>query len=589
MDDSGHGTWDRGDQIAVACNDGSFVNFALDGTGDTKRAVFTGTIPNGKQLGSVAVYPADAAVSLSGGQLSLNLSSSIPAAVSSDYPGVMVGAIADSWEVNFKQVLGFLKLTLNNYPGEAVEIRLSSDQALSGVFSAPVDELLSGGLKASQANSGSGLSLSVNGSGKSVYAIVPVPVAEYPSIQMQLLNNKGEMVVEQVLSDYATDITRAQLHAMTTTCEEVSAPPCRINIGGDRTVMKAVSEGIYEGEFEVPASTTFTVEFDGAPYGFASGSGAGGLGTISAANSALPVAKISSAGKSKKTYYVRRAQGTMASTDLADNPFVIDLEAPGKIKVRFDNTDPAAPRYKISLVEDADPAVIFHEDFDLCVFGGDYMAPADGNACSADKHDGYLPATGTVTQNNPCFAFDYPVHVSTNDPLPEYMEAYGFKDWVFVYAGERPGGMQLCSGSVPGSMTTPEVGKAAASATLTVDIARFSATSVDPVYVRLIGGGTFVSGKVTRDAYTAASQAGATFAEAGTSYSSFEDGGTSFKMVDDEYFPHSLNNADIDKPVSHYSFELSGVTAQTKIMIDAPKGAKNAPRVFVFDIKLTQK
>ena len=60
-------------------------------------------------------------------------------------------------------------------------------------------------------------------------------------------------------------------------------------------------------------------------------------------------------------------------------------------------------------------------------------------------------------------------------------------------------------------------------------------------------------------------------------------------MADDEYFPHSLNNADVDKPVSHYRFEVTGLTASTKIMIDAPKGAKNAPRLFVFDIKVSKK
>lgn len=30
MDEQGHGTWDGGDQIAVACSDGSFITFTLD-------------------------------------------------------------------------------------------------------------------------------------------------------------------------------------------------------------------------------------------------------------------------------------------------------------------------------------------------------------------------------------------------------------------------------------------------------------------------------------------------------------------------------------------------------------------------------
>ena len=46
MPSTGHGRWEEGDQIAVACSDGSFVTFDLDGTGGTVRAKFTGEIPS---------------------------------------------------------------------------------------------------------------------------------------------------------------------------------------------------------------------------------------------------------------------------------------------------------------------------------------------------------------------------------------------------------------------------------------------------------------------------------------------------------------------------------------------------------------
>ena len=54
IDLAGHGLWSEGDKIAVACSDGSFVEFVLNGTGDTKRAIFTGNIPEGKTLGRLA-------------------------------------------------------------------------------------------------------------------------------------------------------------------------------------------------------------------------------------------------------------------------------------------------------------------------------------------------------------------------------------------------------------------------------------------------------------------------------------------------------------------------------------------------------
>ena len=593
MDEKGHGTWDGGDQIAVACSDGTLVTFDLDGTGDTKRAIFKGTVPAGKELGGVAVYPASAAVSCDGGAISLKVPGSYKASVSSTYPGVMVAAIGNDWNLAFKQALGFLKLTINNYPAGATKIMLSSpDGALSGTFKCAVSDILERGLRPSDAIEKGDAELLVSAAGKSVYAFLPVPAADYSVINAKFLDSKGQEVISQALSDYSTGVSRAELHDMIVVCEEISAPPCRINIGGDYSNVNQVATGIFEGEFDVPASTSFLVEFEGDPFGFATHSGAGGLGTISADNSALPVAAIRNAGKSAVKYYVKRAIGTMASTGVANNPFTINLNSPGKIHVRFDATNPSAPRYNISLVEAADPSVIFHEDFDLCTMGGDYIAPAAGVGSKVDVYDGYLPASGTVTQNNGNFPFDYPMDATTAaDALPSYMQAYGLQDWMFAYAAERPNAMQLCAGGIGGFMTTPAFSsiQGSANAVIDIDIARFSTSSTDPVYIILKNGGTFTSGTIKRDAYVAASQAGASFPEASTALSDFQEGGTTVELPDNDYFPHSWNNADIDKPVSHVHLEASGLTPETRLTIDCPKGEKNAPRIFVFDIKVTKK
>ena len=593
MDEKGHGTWDGGDQIAVACTDGTLVTFTLDGTGDTKRAIFKGTIPSGKELGGIAVYPASAAVSCDGSAISLKVPGSYNASVSSTYPGVMVAAIGNDWNLAFKQALGFLKLTINNYPADATRIVLSSpDGALSGTFKCAVADILERGIRPSDVIEKGDAELLVKSAGKSVYAFLPVPVADYSVINASFRDAKNAEVITQPLSDYTTGVSRAELHDMIVVCGDIVAPPCRINIGGERAALNEVSAGVFEGEFEVPASASFTVEFNGEPFGFATSSGAGGLGKISSDASALPVGVIKSDGKSKKTYYVKRAIGTMASTSVVNNPFTIDLDSPGKIHVRFDNSNPAAPKYNIYLVETPDPAVIFHEDFDLCTLGGDYMAPAAGVGSKADVYDGYLPASTSVTQNNGAFTFDYPFDASSAaECLPEYMQAYGLQDWTFAYASERPGGMQLCAGAIAGAMTTPAFSAVQGStdAIIEIEIARFSTSSTDPVYIILENGGTFTSGSITRDAYTAASQAGASFPEASTALSSFQAGGTTLELPDDDYFPHSWNNADVDKPVSHIRLEASALSASTKLKIDCPKGAKNAPRIFVFDIKVTKK
>lgn len=592
MDDKGHGTWDAGDEIAVACSDGSFVTFPLDGTGDTKRAVFTGTIPAGKEIGSVAVFPASAVAGLSGEDLTVKVPGSIKAAVSTTYPGVLVGRIGGTWQVDFKQALGFLNLTMENFPADAQKIVLTSpDGALSGTFKCPVGRILESGIKPSDAVEGGNLELTVRSAGKTLYAMIPVPVADYSSIMASLLDSKGAEIMSQSLSDYTTGVSRAEMHAMSVACEEVAAPPCRINIGGEYSIVAAAGEGIFEGEFDIPAQTSFSVELDGVPFGFATKSGAGGLGTISADNSALPVAAIRTAGKSAKKYYVKRAIGTMADMETAKNPFTVDLESPGKMHVKFDVTDASAPRYSISLVEAADPSVIFHEDFDLCTMGGDYMAPAAGVGSKADVYDGYLPASATVTQNNGNFTFDYPLDASSApEAQPSYMKAYGLQDWVIAYASERPGALQLCAGAIAGAMTTPAFSgiQGSADAVVEIDISRFSTSSTDPVYVKLLGGGSFKSGTITRDAYVSA-RAGSSFTEASGSLTAFSDGGATLTLPDNDLFPHSWDNADIDKPVSHLRLEASGLTPATKLMIDCPKGEKNAPRIFVFDIKVTKK
>ena len=75
MPSTGHGRWEEGDRIAVACSDGSFVTFYLEGTGGTVKAKFTGEIPAGLTLGNVAVWPAEMAERADGDEVRLNFPS----------------------------------------------------------------------------------------------------------------------------------------------------------------------------------------------------------------------------------------------------------------------------------------------------------------------------------------------------------------------------------------------------------------------------------------------------------------------------------------------------------------------------------
>ena len=556
MDDTGHGFFEKGDALAVALSDGNFVEFHLDGTGDTRRAIFTGTIPEGKQIGKAVIYPASAVVAVDGDNLTLSL----PAeqTLSSSYPGILVGRIGTDWAVELRQILSFMNLTLSNFPVEAVDMLITDElKPLNGIFSVTLDALLDRGLKASDVDVplGGGSVFRVTKSSKTVYALVPMPADEFSHLGIAFRDKNGKELVSQSISEYAVRLDRGVLSRLALVCGEVPAPPCRINVGGDRTQMEETSEGVFEGSFDVPAVTSFTIELFGVPYGFATRSGAGGLGT--------------------------QAHGAA----LAGDPAGLQ-----RIHVSVDTRTAEAPKYRIQLEETPDPDVLFHEDFDLCVFGGDYLAPADGYGSTIADYDGYLPGTKSPTQNQPGFNFDYPEKNRNNLPREGYLEAYGLDGWRFDNAGERPSGMQLCTGSVAGSMTTPAFTaiQGNVDAVLTLDMARFSATSTSPIYVNIIGDGTFDSASVRRDAYHSA-RTGESFEQAAYDYTTFAGDGKQLVLEDDTYFPHSIDNADIDKPVSHYSCVLKGISASTKIQIDAPKGPSSAPRMFLFDIKLTRK
>lgn len=360
------------------------------------------------------------------------------------------------------------------------------------------------------------------------------------------------------------------------------APTSNVSVNGTALAETSI-KGIYEGTVDVAATSEFTVTVSGEEYGFLPYSGAGGIGTCKNVKASLPYYNISTAKTSKADYgyHVSRAIGQMGKIAEASK-FYTNLSAAGKMFVRI-NTATTVPEYYLELVKEKDSSVIFHEDFDLCTYGGDYMVAIAGT--KGDVTEGIAPgAQGGVTANNPSVSFDYPTAVKgTALATDDYIKNRGLSGWEFEYAGERPGALQLCAGAIPGHMTTPklEALTSATDVTVTIDIARFSTSSVDPIKVILLGAGSFVSGSVSVEAYAAAGKAA-------MSKNLESLSGDTYSIVDDEYCPHTLNNGDADKPHSVFTFKVTGATSATQIKIDAPMGAKNAPRCFIFDIKVTK-
>ena len=108
---TGEARWLRNDAIAVLCDDGSIEKFNLDGTGDTRRALFTGLVEN-KGVGEYALYPADA--TFANGTLTATLSETTPVS-STGSCSIMAGVINDKNEVEFKQLTAYVTLQLMNH------------------------------------------------------------------------------------------------------------------------------------------------------------------------------------------------------------------------------------------------------------------------------------------------------------------------------------------------------------------------------------------------------------------------------------------------------------------------------------------
>lgn len=191
---TGEARWQANDAIKVVCNDGSTAVFNIDGTGETRRALFTGTL-EGKSVGEYALYPTSA--ELSGETLSVEL----PAQITPSPTGscaFMVGVIDEKNEVTFKQLTAYVNVQINKLAPETGSIVFSSDKNLSGLHSVTLPDGMTTGTAATDGDATVAISFT-EAAPTMVNAFFALPIGNYSHITATAYNKDGKKISEVVL------------------------------------------------------------------------------------------------------------------------------------------------------------------------------------------------------------------------------------------------------------------------------------------------------------------------------------------------------------------------------------------------------
>lgn len=215
---TGEARWLGEDAIGLVCTDGTVATLPLDGTGDTRKAIFSGTIPEGKTLGEYAVHPTN--VSVSGKMLSINLPSDI---VPNSYGScsLMIAPINNSPEIAFKQLMSYVTLKVTEVNTATSKLVLSSEKALSGNYTVNFEDGLENGL---QAKTGSE-TLTINlpeRKDATISTTFSIPVGEYESLKLEAFDSDNNLLCEKEILSSTFNAQRGGLRSLEAEMPKVS-------------------------------------------------------------------------------------------------------------------------------------------------------------------------------------------------------------------------------------------------------------------------------------------------------------------------------------------------------------------------------
>lgn len=588
VDSLGYLMFKTGDSVAVQCNDGSFVNFALEGTGDTKRAFFKGTIPEGKEIGEAVVFPATIAQRCYKGVVTLRLPEYRDFSDES-FRAPLVGKIGSDFYVKMYQIASYTRVKVSNISPVASAVGFSAgEQMLCGYYDYDISSLGKEGLSLKSGIKPDPVVFNMETVPSEAYFMIPVPVGTVSCLKFVTYDADGNIADTETVAEGLSFVRGVAANYSFKSSARVEGKFLSVS-GLKAMAMKESSTGIWEAEFTSPGEASITISDDGVNYGFCNYSGAGGVGECHNLRSALPYYNFT---ESHLDFYsVGKAAGQVGELGEEASEFWLNNTPGTKMRFVYDTVSGDKPRYYISEVT-TDASLIFDEQFDLFTCGGDanfYIAGSSYGDIAT--YDGYSPATMNGSKWNATAdgnsMWDYPTAVKSKTAGEAFIKAREVEGWTFARVGERPGAIQLNQGSNYDSyVQTPAFSaiSGTADAEVTLQICRFSNTSLSDIIVEITGGGAFTSGKVSQTAYTLKS--GAISPAIENTYDTLS--GNTFAIGTDYCVAPPWNNS-IDKPVSTFVFNVSGLTSGSQIKISAPFVTDNPPRAMLFGIKVTRK
>ena len=215
---TGEARWLENDAIGIVCTDGSIVTLPLDGTGETRRAIFSGIIPDGKKLGKYAVHPSS--VAIQGSDLIYELPSEMTPNSYGDC-SLMIAPINESPEINFTQMMSYVTLQIKEVNAAAVKLVVSSEKSLSGNFSVNIEKGIEEGLNAKSGPE----TLTINLPSKkdaTISTTFPLPVGEYESLKVQAYNDEETVISEVEVLNSTFNARRGVLRTLSATMPEAT-------------------------------------------------------------------------------------------------------------------------------------------------------------------------------------------------------------------------------------------------------------------------------------------------------------------------------------------------------------------------------